>query len=472
MRRRVLHNGSLSARLAFVVVALVCQLDVAGAREAGRPNVIVIVADDLGYADVGFNGCRDIPTPHLDALAAEGVRFTNGYVTFPVCSPSRAGLITGRYQQRFGHERNPIYNPADDQMGLPLTETTLADVLGSAGYVSGAIGKWHLGAHDVFHPLNRGFNEFFGFLTGGHEYFPDRWTLRGGGFHWEGYRTLLQRDWEFVEEKEYLTDALSREAVAFVRRHRDEPFFLYLCYNAPHTPLQAPQETLEKFRHIRNEKRRTYAAMVSVMDDGVGRLLAELDALDLDEQTLVFFLSDNGGPENANASDNGPLRGQKGDVFEGGIRVPFVVRWRGVVPARDSYEEPVSALDIFATAATQAGALASIPIERPIDGVDLTPFLTGRQAGPPHDSLYWRSFDRGAWAIRTGAEKLLRPRRDEEQLLFNLEQDLSESTNQSSERPGDARQLESSWREWEQQMIDPAFLGLESIKQYRKQWQR
>ena len=247
-----------------------------GKSVAQNPNVIVIVADDLGYNDVGFNGCQDIPTPHIDRIAKAGVVFTSGHVTFGVCSPSRAGLLTGRYQYRFGYERNPLYVTADSTMGLPLTEETLADVLGRSGYNSMLVGKWHLGAHKSLHPLKRGFNEFFGFLGGGHQYFPDKWTLQhpedanGEG---ESYRTKLNRNYTPVEETEYLTDALSREAVVFVERNKQKPFFLYLAYNAPHAPLQATEKYLNRFQNIQNPKRKTYAAMVSAVDDGVGKLL-------------------------------------------------------------------------------------------------------------------------------------------------------------------------------------------------------
>ncbi|MEM6330837.1 MAG: sulfatase-like hydrolase/transferase [Planctomycetota bacterium] len=452
-------------------IAAACPPGAEAAETRRPPNVIVIVADDLGYADVGFNGSTEIPTPALDGLAAGGVRFTNGYVTFPVCSPSRAGLITGRHQQRFGHERNPIYNPRDDTMGLPLGEKTMADVLSAAGYTSCAIGKWHLGAHEVFHPLARGFDEFFGFLSGGHEYFPDKWTLDGGGFHWQGYQTKLLRNRTRVEETEYLTDALSREAAAYVRRQRDTPFFLYLCYNAPHTPMQAPAEAKARFRHIANKKRRTYAAMVSVMDTGIGRVLDAVSEAGQGEHTLVFFLSDNGGPT-ANASDNGELRGHKGDVYEGGLRVPFVASWPGVLPAGLRYDQPVSSLDIFATAATQAGAVPHVPAGKPLDGVDLVPFLTGQNQGPPHDALFWRSGDKGAMAVRVGKDKLLQPHESAGAELYDLETDLSEGVDQAVNQQGRAASLRQRWEQWNREMIEPVFLGLRHIKEYRERLRR
>ena len=238
-----------------------------------KPNIIIILTDDQGYGDVGFNGCKDIPTPNIDRIATNGVKFTNGYVTYAVCGPSRAGLITGRYQDRFGFCRNPLFAPKDVNMGLPLTEQTIAEELKGADYQTMAIGKWHLGAHEQLRPLNRGFDEFFGFLTGGHNYFPedlvfnDLSELNG---QWDPYRTKLLRNNSRIDEKEYLTDALSREAVSFVEKNKSNPFFLYLAFNAPHTPLQATDKYLERFNHIKDKNRKTYAAMVSAVDDGVG----------------------------------------------------------------------------------------------------------------------------------------------------------------------------------------------------------
>ena len=296
--------------------------------EAKPPNLIVIMADDLGYADVGFNGCKDIPTPNIDKIANNGIRFTSGYVTYSVCSPSRAGFITGRYPQRFGYERNAQYKPGDSNMGLSLSEDTIADALGKVGYKSMVIGKWHLGAHPVLHPLKRGFDEFYGHLGGGHRYMPEDLTIKDSykaKDEPESYLTWILRDNNPVKPTKYLTDEFSDEAVRFVERHKDDNFFLFLSYNAPHNPLQATEKYLSRFEHIKDRKRKIYAAMVSAVDDGVGMLLDKLDELKLTDNTLIFFLSDNGGPEHANASDNGVLRGGKGDVWEGGYRVPFAV---------------------------------------------------------------------------------------------------------------------------------------------------
>ncbi|MEM9528313.1 MAG: sulfatase-like hydrolase/transferase, partial [Bacteroidota bacterium] len=288
-------------RFAVLVILLVVLLTGCSNSEdtaARPPNLVLILVDDLGYGDVGFNGCKDIPTPHIDRLANEGVIFTNGYVTYPVCGPSRAGLITGRYQERFGFARNPLFAPNDPNMGLPITEETIAEVLHKVGYTSAALGKWHLGAHESQRPLVQGFDDFFGFLTGGHRYFPEDYILADEyevNSQYAAYRTKLLRNETRIEEKEYLTDALSREAVNYIKKYGDNPFFIYLAYNAPHAPMEATEKYLSRFPNIEDKRRRTYAAMVSAVDDGVGRILDQLESMSLDENTLLVFLSDNGG---------------------------------------------------------------------------------------------------------------------------------------------------------------------------------
>lgn len=423
------------------------------------PNLVLILADDLGYADVGFNGCQDIPTPNIDRIAQEGVVFSNGYVSWAACGPSRAGLITGRYQDRFGFSRNPLFAPNDSTMGLPLSEQTLAKVLQQANYKSAAIGKWHLGAHPTQRPLERGFTDFFGFLTGGHRYFPEEWTLADEyevKSQFQAYRTKLLRNEQRIEEQEYLTDALSREAAAYIQQYKENPFFIYLAYNAPHTPLQATDKYLSRFDHIKNRKRKTYAAMVSSIDDGVGRILDRLDSLGLSENTLVVFLSDNGGPERTNASDNGPLRGQKGDLFEGGIRVPFAMRWKGEIAAGSQYEHPVSALDIFATIISQNKE--RVNLKKPIDGVDLLPYLSGQLTGMPHDQLFWRRHDQNNLAIRQGDLKL--HTKDTTTLLFHLANDLGEQEELAAQEQQTAQRLKAEVEQWNSQMMAPIFMGL------------
>ena len=425
------------------------------------PNLIVIMTDDQGYADVGFNGCKDIPTPHLDSIAKNGVRFTSGYVVYPVCSPSRAGFITGRYPQRFGYERNPRFQPENRASGLALSENTLADVLGKVGYHSGIIGKWHLGAHPDLHPLKRGFNEFFGHLGGGARYLPEELTIKENSpdmDEGESYRLSIRRNHEPVRTTQYLTDEFSDEAVKFVTRNKDNPFFLYLAYNAPHTPMQATEKYLSRFTNIKNLQRRTYAAMLSAVDDGVGRLLATLREQGIENQTLIFFLSDNGGPEQANASNNGSLRGGKSDPWEGGIRVPFAAQWPGQLPKGMVYEKPVLSLDIFATITALAGAPTNP--SRPLDGVNLVPYLTGKNADSPHEAVYLRKFDQGAFAVRRGDYKLVIPRGEIKPQLFNLTQDLAETNDLAAAQPEIFREMEKLRLSWASQLIPPAFEGL------------
>lgn len=430
------------------------------AEPARRPNIIVILADDMGYADIGVNGCKDIPTPNIDSLATNGVRCTNGYVSHPYCSPTRAGLLTGRYQQRFGHEFNP--GPPTDRaanVGLPLTETTMADRLKAAGYRTGVVGKWHLGhADDKFHPLNRGFDEFFGFLGGSHSY------LRSGTGP-----TAIYRGREEVQEKEYLTDAFAREGVAFIDRHAKEPFFLYWAFNAVHGPMEGSEKYLARFSNIKDPKRRTYATMVTALDDAVGLGLAKLREAGIEENTLIFFISDNGGPETVNASDNGPFRGVKGTTWEGGIHVPFLVQWKGNLPAGTVYDQPVIQLDCLPTALAAAGIRPDPGAK--LDGVDLLPYLRGEKTNSPHNVLYWRFG--GQMAIRMGDWKLVKAsegkgraggggaasRRQKATVegaqLFNLREDLGEQTDRASTNPEKLRELAAAWQKWNAELVAP-----------------
>ena len=434
-----MRNPRLTLLVAFLFAAV-------AAHSADRPNVIVILADDLGYADVGFNGCKDIPTPHIDSLAQHGVRCTNGYVSHPFCSPTRAGLMTGRYQHRFGHENNPAWLPDDPDIGLPLDQITLPQVLQKADYVTGAIGKWHLGAEPRFHPNERGFTEYFGFLGGGHIYIPG---MKGG----VEYTVPVLRNKAPTDEKEYMTDALSREAAAFVTKHKAEPFFLYLAYNAVHTPLQATEKYLARFPNIADERRRIYAAMTSAMDDGVGRVLAAVKDAGIENDTMIWFFSDNGGPPaNVAPTDNTPLRGFKGQVLEGGIRVPFAVQWRGHIPEGAVFAQPVSSLDVFATAAALAGA--QTPPDRKMDSVNLLPHLLGEAKTPPHDWLHWRTGGGTTWAVRKGPYKLVHLAAGAEQ-LYDLDADIAEAKDLAGEKPDLVGQLRKGHDAWNAEMIAP-----------------
>ena len=450
------HPVHLAAALALVTGIL------PAAAPAAAPNLIVIMTDDQGYADVGFNGGSEIPTPNIDRIATGGVVFTDAYVTFPVCGPSRAAFITGRYPQRFGFERNPKWDPANPSIGVPLEEKTIAEVLRPVGYTSGIIGKWHLGSHETQHPLARGFDEFYGHLGGGHRYFPEDLTIkdyRQAKGEDGSYLTWIMRNHEPVRTEKYLTDEFSREAVEFVQRHREGPFFLFLAYNAPHTPMQAPEEEIAKFAHIADAKRRTYAAMVSAVDRGVGQLLDKLDELQLADNTLVFFLSDNGGATNDNAARNAPLRGKKSDPFEGGIRVPMAARWPGVIPAGTKFAEPVSALDIMATIAAANGIPENA--ERPLDGADLVPYLRDGKSGAPHARIYLRMHDRGVFAMREGVHKVIKPAKDKDLLLFDLAADTGERTDRAGSEPERVEKMVQEYGKWNARLIPPAFPGLE-----------
>ena len=433
-----------------------------------KPNMIVIMCDDLGYADVGFNGSKDIPTPHIDSIARNGIICTSGYVTYPVCGPSRAGFITSRYPQRFGFERNPQYQPNDPDMGLPREEKTIAELIKTTGYHCGIIGKWHLGAHiPTSHPMKRGFDEFYGHLGGGHTYFPEKLKIRrsqDATDEMESYRTWILKGYEPVPPRKYLTDDFSDEAVAFVERNRDCPFFLFLAYNAPHGPLEATPKYLNRFSHIDEPKRKTYAAMVSAVDDGVGRVLSELEKYKLLENTIVVFLSDNGGITTKSGSSNFPLRGNKGEVWEGGFRVPFAIQWQGVLPKGSVYEYPVSSLDIGTTIVSLSGA--EIPQDKPLDGVNLIPFLTGKDKSPPHPSIYLRKYDNNVFAVRNGNEKLVLSHKGASPQLFDLEEDISEVNDLAKQRPKRVEELEKLRRQWNDELIEPTFLGLI----HRKGW--
>jgi arylsulfatase A-like enzyme len=409
------------------------------AQAPKKPNILVIVGDDMGYGDIGVHGCKDIPTPHIDSIAKSGVRFTSGYVSGPYCSPTRAGLLTGRYQTRFGHEFNPGPQAKDD-FGLSLKETTLAQRLRQLGYATGLVGKWHLGAAAKFHPLDRGFQSFFGFLGGAHPYF------RGKG-------APIFRDRETVDEKDYLTDAFGREAVRFIDKHKSEPFFLYLAFNAVHTPLQAEEKYLKKFSGIQDEKRRKYAAMMSAMDDAIGAVLAKLREAGLEENTLVFFISDNGGPEGVNGSDNGPFRGVKATTWEGGIRVPWLLQWKGRIPGGKTYDEPVIQLDILPTAIAAAGG--EIGSDAKLDGVNLLPFLDGKKTGAPHEALFWRF---GAQtAIRMGDWNLVEATGSKGKRLYNLREDPGQTKDLSDAQPDRVRMLRAAWDAWNQDNVPAAW---------------
>ncbi len=315
------------------------------------PNIILILVDDAGYADFSCYGSNEIKTPNIDHIARKGVKFTQAYVSSPVCSPSSAGLITGRYQQRFGHEFNIPRKPAPgedlENLGLPLTEITLAKALQEQGYYTGLIGKWHLGDVRKLHPLNHGFNDFFGFLHGSRSYFPKQNSEK---------QDPILRNFDKAGPQSYLTEAFGNEALAFIERNKKHPFFLYLSFSAVHSPMEVNPEHEQMFSHIADIKRRKLAAMTYILDLEIGKLLKKLDDQELTENTAVFFINDNGGESIVNAASNGILNGIKGTLLGGGIRVPFIIQWPGKLPAGKTFDKPVSSLDIFVTALAIANA--------------------------------------------------------------------------------------------------------------------
>lgn len=422
---------------------------------ARKPNFIVILADDLGCGDVACFGGKDVATPHIDSMATAGVRFTDGYVSCAVCSPSRAALLTGRYQQRFGHEFNSSQGGAKGAVfGLPKTETTLAQYLKPLGYRTALVGKWHLGNQEGYLPQDRGFDEFFGFLDGANEY-----VIPGT----KGARVLeedgmperhhpMYRGKQEVRELRYLTDAFREEACSFIERNRNRPFFLYLAVNAVHGPLQTTERYWNRFAGVTNPRRRMLAAMASAMDDAVGAVLARLRACGLEKDTLIFFLSDNGSPLSKGAGSNGIFNGSKFTYYEGGIRVPFLALWPGRIPAGKVYSHPVVSRDIVPTVLAAAGIPQPKGVE--FDGVDLLPFLNGAKTHPPHDVLFWRA-GKGR-AVVMGRWKLVECG-PEHIKLYDLAADPGETKDLSGKAPQVLKELRQAWSEWNAKMIPPIF---------------
>ena len=442
-REFMLSVGGCAAGLALAR-AIAFGQSVATQPTETRPNIVLIVADDLGYAELGCQGCKDIPTPNIDSIARAGVRFTQGYVSCPICAPTRAGLLTGRYQQRFGFETNPGPEQyADEKFGLPLDQTTLAERLKGCGYVTGMVGKWHVGYKPELTPPKRGFDEFFGFLSGAHNYLPG------------SRRSELRRGMEAITgEKEYLTDAFGREAVAFIEKNKERPFFLYLPFNAVHSPLEAVEKYLKRVEGIKDANRRTYAAMTVAMDDAVGRVLDTLRKESLEENTLIFFLSDNGGPTPQTTSSNAPLRGYKGQVWEGGIRIPFMVQWKGKLPAGKVFSDPVVSLDIVPTVLAAVGK--PVKPDEKLDGVDLLPFLTAEKPGRPHDVLFWRFHAKQA--IRSGDWKLVKEQGQGRWELYNLADDIGESKDLAGRMPEKVKELDKAWQAWNAELHAPKWI--------------
>jgi arylsulfatase A-like enzyme len=444
----------------LVMIAL-CDGAAAARPTAKRPpNLVLIVADDLGYGDVCAYGCPlGGKTPHLDALAAGGMRFTAAYVTAAVCGPSRAGMLTGRYQQRFGFEYNvsPPERALREGLGLPASEKLLPQYLKELGYATGMIGKWHLGPGPGQHPLDRGFDEFFGSLHSDTVYldpleqpgvrFIDAAHERPGP-HRDPLNPVL-RGREPVAETEYLTDAFAREAVAFIERHRDHPFFLYLAHHAPHTPLQAPDRYYDRFPDVENEGARIYAAMVSAIDDGVGAIEETLRRTGVRENTLVIFLSDNGCATYTASCSNGPFLGGKLTPFEGGNRVPFIASWPGTIAAGVVVGTPISTLELLPTALELAGGKR--PADRRLDGMSLAPFLRGGPA-PRREIMVWNLGRH--WAVRKGDWKLVQLF-GQKPLLYDLAADPGEKNDVARHLPAKLEELQQVYKAWQRDKVPP-----------------
>ena len=426
---------------------------------ATQPNVLVIIADDLGYADIGVHGGKEVPTPNIDALAASGVRCTSGYVSAPYCSPSRAGFLTGKAATRFGHEFNPHVGD-EAKLGLPLDQRTIANVMHDAGYATALVGKWHQGFDEAHHPQSRGFDDYFGFLVGGHNFLLHKDAEpKFGTAH---SHDLIYRGREVQRLDGYTTDLFTDEALGFMNRNAKKPWFLYLAYNAVHTPLEIVEKHQSRLpAGLKNPARRGYLSLLLGLDDAIGRVMAELKAKH--PNTLVFFFSDNGGSGKrpffaTNTGINTPLRGDKGQTLEGGIRVPFFVSWTSQLPAGKVYDQPVSALDVLPTAASVAGTKAPEGIE----GVNLLPHLKGEKTDAPHESLAWRFGPQKA--IRRGKWKLVDSRDFEAKTqsgwqLFDLDADISESKNLATEYPELVAELSKAWDDWNAKNIAPLWPG-------------
>jgi arylsulfatase A-like enzyme len=432
------------------------------ALAATRPNILIIVGDDMGYADIGVHGCKDIPTPHIDSLAKNGTRFTQAYVSCPYCSPTRAGLNTGRYQTRFGHEFNEPGPAERAAFGLPVSEKTIANRLKDLGYATCAVGKWHLGYTADRRPMARGYDEFYGTLG----------------------NTPFIRPTNFIDSRKspdpqpmddpnyYTTDAYAERAELFIREHKDKPFFLYLPFNACHVPSQAPQKYLDRFAQISDADRKLYAGMLSAMDDAVGRVLAAIKEIGAEENTLVFFTADNGGPMTKmgqNGSSNKPLRGQKGDVWDGGVHVPLLVQWKGRLPAGKVNDGLAISLDILPTCVAAAGG--EIGTDWQLDGVNLLPYLSGQKTTAPHDYLCWRfgpqwAIRQGNWKLAQGFDEANNPQPGQpnkyhvvaQPQLFDLANDPGESKDLAGAQPDKVAALRALYDKWNAQNQEPAWV--------------
>jgi len=420
-----------------------------------KPNIVLLFADDAGYADFGFHGSKEMITPNLDKLATQGVKFTQAYVTHPTCGPSRAGLITGKSQYRFGYEENnvPSFMSAvsavdGDEMGLPTEEITMGDYMKQQGYATAFYGKWHLGGADRFHPTKRGFDEFYGFRGGARDYFPYKDNPQ------EALNKMERGFGDFQEHDGYLTDVLAEESLTFIEKNAKSktPFLAFLSFNAVHTPMDAKPEDLEKFPNLEG-KRKIVAAMTLALDRATGTIMDKLKELGIEENTIVIFTNDNGGPSDKNASSNLPLSGIKSTHLEGGVRVPFIMKYPRKVKANTTYNFPISTFDLLPTFFAAAGGDTKNLKE--LDGVDLLPYINGTKTERPHETLFWKRDARAA--IRKGDWKLVRfPDRPAE--LFYITDDERELKNLASKEPERYKEMYKELFAWEVTLERPRWL--------------
>lgn len=468
-----------------------------GSHQEG-PNVVVIIADDLGKNDLRLFFPEGLDTPHIQQLAEEGIVFTEAYSTSAVCNPSRAGMITGRYQQRFGNERQimaryarnkfeffafknfvntsplqliePWYTASELELrkqGLPQSEISLFEAFHAAGYRTGCMGKWHLGYNEPFLPQNKGVDEFYGFYEafslyeakGSNEVVNHKHRIFQNKMIWRQKRkgpSAIVRNGEEIEETEYLTTRIAEEASQFIKNHQEDPFLLLIPFSAPHTPFQAPKTYYERYSHVKDKNKRVYYAMIAALDDAIGEIMKQLKDSGIEDNTLIFFCSDNGGATYTGATDNGDLKGGKMTNFEGGLNVPFIMKWKGNLTPGAEYHQPVSLMDIFTTAFASCHIL--LPSDIPIDGVNLMPFLSGEREEVPHEYLFWKTdFNK---SVRSGKWKLIVDAREDQMALYDLEADKPESRDLLASHPEVVERLLDKLDEWESGLKPPLWPGV------------
>ncbi|MBB3698504.1 sulfatase-like hydrolase/transferase [Flammeovirga yaeyamensis] len=428
-------------------------------KEIDKPNVILIVADDMGMGDAGYLGANDIRTPNIDLLAKSGIQFNQGYVTASVCGPSRSGMMTGVYQQRFGYGANipeeKWITGELDSLGIPTTQPMMAELLKEQGYTTQLVGKWHLGLDDHLRPNERGFDEFYGFLNGSHDYYRAEKEFTKNRDFWPIFRNK-----EMVDYEGYTTEVFTDETVNFIKKNKDRPFFSYVSYNAVHYPWQVPQKYIDRLGHIEEEERRLFSGMTLAMDDGIGRIVEALKEEGIYENTIIIFVADNGSPasEQGRMSRTGGLRGWKGDTYEGGIKVPYIISWPKNVMGGTVFNDPVSTLDIVPTVCGVLGVHEN-GAEIGFDGVNLIPFINGDKEGRPHEQLYFRRVK--DFAFRQGDYKIAFNKREKDLgvQLFNLKIDPNEQNNLADQEKEIFNEMLETFHRWDSKLPANRWLG-------------